>query len=66
MEMTEVCEVYVAKHADDANRMLKGSDWKLLSLSVGVRNVYHSATTEGEQPYNFEVPYTLFVLGRVN
>jgi len=65
MELTDVREVFVAKSADDCNQKLLYPDWKLLEISVGMRRVHHAGRVKDEQPYDFEVPYTTFVLGRV-
>jgi hypothetical protein len=64
MELSNVKEVEVKRVADEANALLR-SGWKLLNVSAGIRRVHHEPVGDKDQPYDFDVPFCLFVLGRV-
>jgi len=71
MELSSVKEVRVKRFDDEANDLLR-QGWILLKIETGVRRVHHVPPKNGvkepegavEQPYDFDVPFCLFVLGR--
>lgn len=63
MDMKGIREVKVVRDAEEVNQWLRKPDWVLLQIAIGVRKVHH-APQGNEMAYDFEAPYSTFVLGR--
>ena len=63
--LADVKEVAVFRDAEEVNDALR-QGWKLLEIATGKRKVYHVPRDAEDAAYDFEVAFTLFVVGKVN